>query len=59
MPLGVCVPVADVPTPAFPGTVPKEADEPLQGVPPPASPELGKSRADLGGMKIRIEYCAQ
>jgi hypothetical protein len=45
----VCAPVADVPTPAFPGAVPKEADEPLHGIPPPASPELGKSGADTPG----------
>jgi hypothetical protein len=44
-----CVPAADVPTPAFPGVVPKEAEEPLHGVPPPASPELGRSGADTPG----------
>jgi hypothetical protein len=49
MPFCVCVPVAVVPTPALPGTDPNEAADPLQGVPLPARPELGRRGDDTPG----------
>lgn len=51
-PVLVCVPVAEVPTPAFPEIEPNAVALPLHGCPAPARPELGRSGEDTAGEMI-------
>jgi hypothetical protein len=51
-PFWFCAPIAVVPIPALPGTDPNDVADPLQGVPPPARPELGRSGEETPGEMI-------